>query len=106
MGVFVIACYRPKKGKQRELLNAVKDHIPVLRKEGLVTERAPYVMRAGDGTIVEVFEWVSQEAIDAAHTNASVLALWQRFEATCTYEAIGSLPEALKLFSAFEPIEV
>ena len=32
-----------------------------------MTERAPIVMRAADETIVEVFEWVSREAIEGAH---------------------------------------
>jgi len=33
MGVFVIAAYRPKKGKERLLRDVLKDHLPILRKE-------------------------------------------------------------------------
>jgi hypothetical protein len=106
MGVFVIVCYRPFKNKAKQLLEAVKDHIPVLRAEGLVTDRPPYVMRAKDGAIVEVFEWKSQAAIDEAHSNASVARLWERFGACCEYQAIGQLAEASSLFSAFEPINL
>jgi hypothetical protein len=104
MSVCVIACYRPLPGKERELRVAVQDHIDVLRTEGLVTERQPIVMRAADGTIVEVFEWSSQQAIEAAHDNVAVLALWKRFESVCTYERLGQLAEANQLFSAFEPV--
>jgi hypothetical protein len=32
-------------------------------------------MRAQDGTIVEIFEWISQEAISGAHTNPAVIGL-------------------------------
>ncbi|HZR05827.1 MAG TPA: hypothetical protein VFA61_08375 [Candidatus Udaeobacter sp.] len=46
-----------------------------MRKEGLVTGRAPTIMRARDGTINEVSEWKSREAIDAAHKNPNVLAI-------------------------------
>src|SRR2546430_10664841 len=67
MGVFVIAAYRPKKGKERLLRDVLKDHLPILRKERLVTDRPPYLMRAADGTFVEVFEWKSAAAIEAAH---------------------------------------
>jgi len=38
-------------------------------------------MRTADGTIVEIFEWVSLEAIAGAHENPAVLDLWKRFQA-------------------------
>ena len=76
MGVFVIAAYRPKKGKERLLRDVLKDHLPILRKERLVTDRPPYLMRAADGTFVEVFEWESAAAIEAAHGNSAVQAMW------------------------------
>ena len=106
MGVFVIACFRPRPGKDAELLDVVRDHLPILRSQGLVTDRPSYVMRADDGTIVEVFEWKSAEAIEAAHSNEAVQQLWERFEATCEYEAIGSLAEGRELFPGFEPVDV
>ena len=96
MGVFVIACFRPRPGKDAELLDVVRDHLPILRSQGLVT----------DGTIVEVFEWKSTEAIEAADSNEAVQQLWERFEATCEYEAIGSLAEGRELFPGFEPVDV
>src|SRR5205814_1331609 len=68
-GVCVSIAYRPKPGKGDELLELVQSRVPTLRQEGLVTDRAPTIMRARDGTIVEVSEWKSREAIDAAHKN-------------------------------------
>jgi hypothetical protein len=82
----------------------VKEHLPPLRAEGLVTERPSIVMRTADGTIVEVFEWVSQNAIAGAHSNPVVLELWQRFEAVCTYEIPSNLAEFRNMFAHFEPI--
>jgi hypothetical protein len=61
-------------------------------------------MRTADGTIVEVFEWVSQEAIARAHHNPAVIELWKRFEAVGSYETPANLPEFQKMFSPFEPI--
>lgn len=43
-------------------------------------------MRSADGSILEVFEWKSQEAINNAHTNENVLELWKRFEEVCEYK--------------------
>ena len=104
-GIVVIVAYRPKPGKEKELLELVQDRVPTLRKENLVTDRVPTIMRARDGTIIEVSEWKSQEAIDAAHKNPNVLAMWNKFFATCECIPLQTLPEAEEMFAGFEPIE-
>lgn len=104
MGHFSIACYRPKPGKDDELLSLAREHIPILSREGLVTARPSYLMRAKDGTIVEVFEWKSKEAIDRAHANAEVAKLWERYSAACDYVSLSSLAEAHDMFAGFEPV--
>ena len=102
----VAAAYRPKGGRARELLACVRDHLPVLRAEGLATDRPPLVLRAADGTLVEIFEWRSEEAIERAHGNPAVLALWDRFAACSDYVPLASLPEAQQPFSSFEPVDL
>ena len=61
-------------------------------------------MRAPDGTIVEVSEWKSREAIDAAHKNPNVLAMWNKFFAICDCVPLNTLAEAKEMFAGFEPI--
>lgn len=100
----VIVAYKPKPGKDAELQAAVRKHLRVLHEQGLVTQPSALVMRATDGTIVEVFEWKSAAAIAQAHSNPAVLALWQEFEAACTYVPLGSLPESRNLFAEFETL--
>ena len=75
MGRFVIVAYKPKTGKERDLLAVVQRHLEVLCAEDLVTDSPAHVMRAADGTVVEVFEWKSVEAISRAPSNAAVHAL-------------------------------
>jgi hypothetical protein len=104
MGSISVACYRPKAGCEEALLELVRGHMPPLRSQGLVTDRVPIVMRTEGGTIVEIFEWVSQEAIAGAHTNPVVLDLWKRFEAVCSYEVPANLPEFKNMFAHFEPV--
>jgi quinol monooxygenase YgiN len=104
MGVFSIACYRPKEGKNDELLQLTREHISILRKEGLVTERPAYAMRAKDGTIVEVFEWKSNASLEAAHSNPEVAKLWGRYGEACDYVSLSTLAEAQGMFANFEPI--
>jgi quinol monooxygenase YgiN len=103
-GVIVIVAYRPKPGKEGELLDLVRSRVPTLRKEGLATDRAPIIMRARDGTIVEVSEWRSQKAIDAAHKNPNVLAMWNKFFAICDCVPFKTLAEAEEMFPNFEPL--
>ena len=104
MGSISVACYKPKPGCGEALVELVRNHLPPLRVQGLVTDRAPIAMRTADGTIIEIFEWVSQEAIAGAHQNPVVLDLWKRFEAVCWYETPSNLPEFQNMFSHFEPI--
>ncbi|MBV8082601.1 MAG: hypothetical protein JO293_07615 [Candidatus Eremiobacteraeota bacterium] len=106
MGVYAIAAYRPHAGKATMLLECVRDHMPVLREQGLITDRPAHVMRAKDGTIVEVFEWQSGDAIERAHSNAAVRALWERFGQASDYVPIGTLPECSDMFANFEAVDV
>ncbi len=105
MGRMVIALFRPKPGKSEDLMACMRDHLPVLRAQSLATSRPSVVLRAADGTLLEIFEWVSQAAIDAAHTNPAVLALWERYAACCDYVTLGDLAEAGVMFPGFELVE-
>ena len=104
-GVCVIVAYRPKRGKEAELLALVRARVPTLRREGLVSERAPVIMRAKDGTIIEVSEWKSRAAIDAAHQNPNVLGMWSKFFAACDCVPLNTLAEAEEMFAGFEPVD-
>ena len=105
MGQFTIAVYRPKPGKEADLLQVVKEHVPILRQEGLATDRVAHVMKAKDGTIVEVFEWASTDAIAAAHKNPNVLVMWGRFNEACDIVKLVDLPESKSMFAGFTPID-
>jgi quinol monooxygenase YgiN len=103
-GIIVIVAYRPKSGHEKELLEIVRNRVPTLLKEGLVTGRAPVIMRAKDGTIIEVSEWKSHQAIEEAHRNPRVLAMWDKFFAVCDCVPLNTLAEAETMFAGFEPI--
>jgi hypothetical protein len=106
VGRIVIVAYRPNPGREVELLEEVRCHVPTLRREGFATDRAPVVMRAGDGTIVEVFEWMSDAAVERAHHDPFVQAMWGRFGELCTCEPLTTLPEAQGMFATFDAIEL
>ena len=105
-GYIAIAAYRPREGRAAELEALVREHIPILAAQGLVTSRASVAMRAKDGTIVEVFEWKSAAAIQLAHGNPAVSEMWARFNEVCTYEPLASLEESKQLFAGFAPVDL
>ena len=106
VGRFVIVAYTPRPGKEQQLMAAVKKHLQVLHAEQLVTDKPGYVMRAADGTIVEVFEWLSADAINQAHANPSVQALWAEFAAACDYTPLSKLKESQEMFAEFDAVSL
>ncbi len=105
MGRIVIVAYKPKPGMQEELRDLMKTHLPTLRSEDLVTDRESIIMEAADGTIIEVFEWKSSEAIASAHSNPAVGEMWQRYEKVCDFIPAGKVAEMHQIFSEFSPLE-
>ena len=106
MGRFVIVAYKPKAGQEQALLSAVHKHLKVLRDQQLVTDRPASVMRAADGTVVEVFQWRSAAAIGQAHSNPAVQALWGEFGAACDYVPLCKLAEAQQMFAEFDAVPI
>lgn len=104
MGVVVIVGYKPLPGKESELEALMKTHLPILRREKLVTDRESIIVKSKNGTIIEVFEWISEEVMQNAHGNKTVLAMWQEYEKVCEYVPVATVPEAQALFSGFSPL--
>ena len=100
-----IVAYKPKPGKEADLLQLTREHVPLLRAQGLATNHPLTVCRAKDGTIVEVFEWEAG-AIERAHSNPEVGKLWVRYAEACEYHPLSHLAEASDMFAGFAPIEL
>ena len=81
-----IAAYRPKVGGD-ELLRLLAEDIATLRRRGYVTDRAAPVVRTEDGDLLLVLEWSSEHAVDDAHGDPEVLAVWERKALLADYVA-------------------
>ena len=103
MGRLVIVAYRPKRGRQQDLLALTRVHVPELRALGFATDRPAAAMQAADGTIVEVFEW-TDDGIAQAHQHPAIHAMWGRYAEVCDYVPLQTLPEAAMMFAEFTPI--
>jgi hypothetical protein len=101
----VIVAYKPKPGKEADLLHLTREHLPLLRSEGLATDMPETILMAQDGTIVEVFEWAPGGA-ERAHQNPAVLALWNRYWAACDIVKLSDLPETTQMFASFRRLEL
>lgn len=100
----VFALYKPKPGKDAELLALVERHGPTLRKFGLVTERVPVVCRSANGTIIEVFEWVDGDAHKRVRQHPEIAAIWEKMGEIGSMPTLGSVPEAAEAFPHFDPV--
>jgi hypothetical protein len=83
----------------------VRDHVPRLRDIGLVTDRTPIAAVAADGTILEVFEWLSKDAIANAHNHPAVQQMWGEFEACRWYETPWNVPDLQRMFVSLRPLD-
>jgi hypothetical protein len=89
--------------QEAELLRLMREHVPLLRSEGLATERPVIAARAADDTIVEVFEW-APGAVERAQKNSVVLKLWERYASVCEIVPLEQLAESSTKFASFTPI--
>ncbi|HWE27512.1 MAG TPA: hypothetical protein VHB97_05885, partial [Polyangia bacterium] len=71
--------YMPKKGKEKELGELVKQHWPVLKKAGLATSDAAKIyqatdIRSGRVYFIEIYSWVDEDSPRIAHEMPEVMA--------------------------------
>ena len=102
----VFALYRPHAEKDAALRRLIARHIPALRRLELITDRPSILARAGDGTYIEVFEWVSETAAGAAHEHPEIAEIWDGMEQVADFTTLASLSEARRAFTHFEPVEL
>ena len=102
----VIAAYRPKPGKDEALRKLMREHRRTLVDANLIRPKQPFILRArSDGTLLEIFEWVSAKAADEAHRHAPIRAVWNKLAAVADFVALSDIAEAGKAFSHFEALK-
>lgn len=85
-------------------MDLLESHIPTLRKEGLVSDKETFSMQSENGTIIEIFEWMSLEAKSRAHESEAVMNIWSRFDGLADIVSLNSLEETSRPFAAFKAI--
>jgi hypothetical protein len=105
MSDLMVVGYRPKPASEDAFLALLRDHVPFLQRLGLATDRAALALRSKSGAVVEIFEWKSG-ALEKAHENAEVAAMWGKFNAVCDFVPLQELPEMREMFAQFALIDL
>lgn len=103
--IVYVAVFKPHPGKEAELLDLVRRHVPTLRREGLATEHPVLLLKAADGSLIEIASWKSESASRSAPGNSAVMELWHAFARCCDFQKLKNLAEAQKEFAHFERLE-
>ena len=80
-----LAAYRPYAGRDDELERLLREDVATLRRRGHVTSRPAPLIRTQAGELLVVLEWSSGHAVDDAHKDPEVLAVWQRKDELAEY---------------------
>jgi extradiol dioxygenase family protein len=102
----VIAAYKPHAGKDDAFVALLSSHVPTLWRLGLVTNRAPIVSKAADGTYLEVFEWKSELSAGEAHEHPAVARVWEAMGAIADFVRLDQLSESHEEFPHFAPVRL
>ena len=105
-GIIVFVRYKPREGREEDLLELVRRHGPVLVESGLVTDRPFIHGRASDGSVLEVFEWLSEDASKSAHDDEAIIAQWAAMAECAEFLAVGELEEMMSPFAHVTPLEL
>ncbi len=105
-GRVVLALYRPNEGKAERLLEILADHVPTLRRLELATDREVLLLRATDGTVIEIFEWVEEDSARVAHEHPEVARVWEAIGQCAEFTKLGDLEEATLQFPHFDPVDL
>jgi hypothetical protein len=98
--------YRPRKGKEDELVKMIQTHFPFLRREGFITDRKVVGMRTKDGSVMVVFEWMNVESIEVAALHSGVQDIWMQVSKISDFDKPGSIGELHDMFPDFEALTI
>jgi len=104
MKKIAIACFKPNPHMESKLIELILMHGSALRRSGYVSETPSYRAKSSDGKIIEVFEWISNEAKEKAHQDPEIKSIWDEFESICEITILGSLPESKHKFANFNSL--
>jgi hypothetical protein len=101
-----IACaaYRPREASTLDLFEFFERELRLLRQRGHVTQRPAPVLETSAGELIVILEWSSAHAVDDAHADPEVVALWSEKADLAEYVAPADLAGADVPFASWNVI--
>jgi quinol monooxygenase YgiN len=99
-----VALYRPHPGKDEALKKLIAEHVPTLRRLELITEREAMLMRAQDGTYIEIAEWHGPDSSAKAHQHPELAKIWEAMGKIADLPTLETLKESRTRFPHFQPV--
>lgn len=82
----VICTFRVKKASMGDFRALLDRHWPVLRSLELATDTPEQIYLSAstdEPTVVSIFEWANEEAVNQAHHHPNVAEIWEAMEPFC-----------------------
>ena len=105
MGILVICSYRIRRGHEAEARRLLEEHVPLLRRHGLITDRPAIQGKGVADTLIEIFEWESVEKSRLAPSIPEIGAHWQAMAEAMNFTPLALLPEAQRPFANFMALD-
>ena len=97
-----LSAYRPRIDDRRSLEEHLRQEVEALRSRGHITHRPVPICRTEAGEYLVVLEWSTTTAVDDAHADAAILAIWERKAQLFEYVGVGELARASVPFAAYD----
>lgn len=99
------SAYRPRPGREDEVLPHLRDEVATLRSRGHITSRPAPICLTARGEYLVIAEWATETAVDDAHADEVILDVWRRKEELVEYIAPCDLDRSAVPFVSYDVLE-
>jgi hypothetical protein len=100
-----LSAYRPRPGREDEVLAHLRHEVATLRQRGHITSRPVPICRTGRGEYLVVAEWATDLSVDEAHADEVILEVWRRKEQLVEYLGPADLDGSDVPFASYDVLE-
>jgi hypothetical protein len=100
-----LSAYRPRPGREDELLPHLREEVATLRARGYITSRPVPICLTARGEYLVIAEWATETSVDEAHADDVILEVWRRKEQLVEYIAPADLDQSDVPFASYDVLE-
>jgi hypothetical protein len=100
-----LSAYRPRPGREDELLPHLREEVATLRARGYITSRPAPICLTARGEYLVIAEWATETSVDEAHADDVILEVWRRKKQLVEYIAPADLDQSDVPFASYDVLE-